>query len=74
MHDVRFIQKDGRSVDVAIVRRRFMEAAIAANVHPDRACRIWNSAIFGDPQARRVVEKQCAIEIVAADAGFGFLE
>ena len=36
MGDVRFIQKDGQSVDVATVRRRFFEAAIASNVHPDR--------------------------------------
>ena len=55
MGDVRFIQKDGQSVDVATVRRRFFEAATASNVHPDRVCRIWNNAIFGDPQARRLV-------------------
>jgi hypothetical protein len=30
--------------------------------------------MFGDPQARRLVEKQCEIEIVPADAGFGFRE
>jgi hypothetical protein len=74
MGDVRFIQKDGQSVEIAIVRQRFFEAAIGANVHPDRACRIWNSAIFGDPYARRLVEKECAIEIIPADAGFGFRE
>jgi hypothetical protein len=74
MGDVRFIQKDGQSVDCATVRRRFFEAAVAATVHPDRVCRIWNNAMFGDPQARRIVEKPCEIEIVAADAGFGFLE
>jgi len=74
MGDVRFIQKDGQSVDCATVRRRFFEAAVAATVHPDRVCRIWNNAMFGDPQARWIVEKQCEIEIVAADAGFGFLE
>ena len=74
MGDVRFIQKDGQSVDLATVRRRFFEAAIASNVHPDRVCRIWNNAIFGDPQARRLVEKQCEIEIVPANAGFGFRE
>lgn len=74
MREVRFIQKDGRSVDAAIVRQRFLEAAIRANVHPDRASRIWNNALFGDPHARVVVEKECGIEIVAVDAGFGFLE
>jgi len=74
MREVRFIQKDGRSLDAAVVRQRFYEAAIASKVHPDRASRIWNNAIFGDPYARRLVEQQCEIEIVAADAGFGFLE
>ena len=74
MRDVRFIRKDGHSVEMATVRQRFFEAAIAANVHPDRACRIWNNAMFGDPHARRLVEKECEIEIVAADAGFGFPE
>src|SRR5438067_2794775 len=33
MGDVRFIQKDGQSVDGATVRRRFFEAAIASRVH-----------------------------------------
>ena len=74
MGDVRFIQKDGQSVDLATVRRRFFDAAITANVHPDRVSRIWSNAIFGDPQARRLVEKQCDIEIVPANAGFGFRE
>jgi hypothetical protein len=74
MDKVRFIQKDCQTVDAAIVRRRFFEAAIAANVHSDSACRIWNNAIFGDSRARRLVENHCEIEIVAADAGFGFLE
>jgi hypothetical protein len=30
--------------------------------------------LFGDPNARRLIEKMCEIEIVDADAGFGFLE
>ena len=47
MGDVRFIQKDGQSVDCATVRRRFFEAAVAATVHPDRVCRIWKNAMFG---------------------------
>lgn len=74
MREVRFIQQDGRSVDAAIVRQRFLEAAIRAKVHPDRASRIWNNALFGDAHARMVVEQECGIEIVAVDAGFGFLE
>jgi hypothetical protein len=74
MRQVRFVQKDGRTVDVEIVRQRFFGAAIAGNVHPDRASRIWNNAIFGRPLSRRLVEEKCEIEIVAADAGFGFLE
>ena len=73
MRQVRFVQKDGRTVDVEIVRQRFFGAAIAGNVHPDRASRIWNNAIFGRPLSR-LVEEKCEIEIVAADAGFGFLE
>jgi hypothetical protein len=71
MRDVRFREKDGQSIDVAVVRRRFFDAAMAAS---DRAFRIWNNAIFLDLHARVVVEKQCGIEFVAVDAGFGFLE
>ena len=67
MRQVRFVQKDRRTVDVEIVRQRFFEAAIAANVHPDRASRIWNDAIFGHPLSRRLVEEKGEIEIVAAD-------
>jgi hypothetical protein len=74
MRDVRFREKDGQSIDVAVVRRRFFDAAMAASVHHDRAFRIWNNAIFLDLHARVVVEKQCGIEFVAVDAGFGFLE
>ena len=68
MSNIRFVRKDGQSVDMAIIRKRFFESA------PDRASRIWNHAMFGDPFALRVIEELCEIEIVAADAGFGFLE
>jgi hypothetical protein len=75
MHDdVRYIQKDGQSVDIAIVRRRFIGVALGAGVGPDKACGIWNDAVFGDRYARQTIEKLCEIEIVAAEAGFGFLE
>jgi predicted hydrolase (HD superfamily) len=71
---VRYIQKDGQSIDVASVRRRFFETALAAGVGPDKACGVWNDAIFGDRYARQLIEKLCEIQIVATDAGFGFLE
>jgi hypothetical protein len=70
---VRYIQKDGQSIDLAIVQRRFFETALGAGVGPDKACGIWNDAIFGDRYARQLIEKMCEIEIVDADAGFGFL-
>jgi hypothetical protein len=57
-----------------IVRRRFFEAALGAGVGPDKACGIWNDAVFGDRYARQLIEKLCEIEIVAADAGFAFFE
>jgi hypothetical protein len=71
---VRYIQKDGQSLDVAIVRRRFFEAVLCNGVGPDKACAIWNDAVFGDRYARQIIEKLCDIEIVANEAGFGFLE
>ena len=70
--DVRYIRKDGQSVDVATVRRRFFESVLDAGVGPDKACGIWNDALFGDRYARQIIERVCDIEIVAADAGFGF--
>jgi hypothetical protein len=71
---VRYIQKDRQSVGMEIVRRRFFEAALGAGVGPDKACGIWNDAVFGDRYARQLIEKLCEVKIVAADAGFGFLE
>jgi len=73
-HHIRYIQKDGQSVDVAIVRQRFFETALDSGVGPDKACGIWNDAVFGDRYARQIIEKLCDIEIVAADAGFGFAQ
>ena len=70
--DGRYIRKDGHSIDVAIVRRRFFESVLYAGVGPDKASGIWNDALFGDRYARQIIERLCDIEIVAADAGFGF--
>ena len=74
MTDTRFINKNGTSVDIATVRKRFFGSASAANVNPYRANHIWDAAVSGDPYAREVVEELCGIEIVEADTGFGFLE
>jgi hypothetical protein len=74
MGEARFIWKDGQSVEAAIVRKRFFESALDRGASPVRATRIWNDMLFGDPNARRLIEKMCEIEIVDADAGFGFLE
>jgi hypothetical protein len=74
MAGIRFVRKDGQSVDMAIIRKRFFESALDSGSSPERASRIWNHAVFGDTFARRVIEELCEIEIVAADAGFGFLE
>ena len=74
MTGIRFIRKDGQCVDMEIVRKHFFESALDSGSSPERASRIWNHATFGDPFARGVIEELCEIEIVAADAGFGFLE
>ena len=74
MHDIRFIRKDGQIVGTAVVRKRFFESVLEGGAGPVRATRIWNDMIFGDRYARQLVEKMCEIEIVDADAGFGFLE
>jgi hypothetical protein len=74
MGEVRFVRKDGQSVETAIIRKRFFESALDQGASPVRATRIWNDMLSGDPQARRLIEKMCEIEIVDADAGFGFLE
>jgi len=67
-------RKDGQIVDTSIVRKRFLESALQSGAGPVRATRIWNDMLFGDSYARQLIEKVCEIEIVEADAGFGFLE
>jgi len=74
MTDIRFINKNGTSVDIATIRKRFFDSAIVANINPQRARHIWNTAMLGDSYARDVIEELCGIEIVDSDAGFGFLQ
>ena len=74
MRNYRFIRKDGQIVDTSIVRKRFFESALQSGAGPVRATRIWNDMLFGDSYARQLIEKVCEIEVVDADAGFGFLE
>jgi hypothetical protein len=52
----------------------FFDSALKSGAGPVRANRIWNDMLFGDPHARQLIEKICEIEIVDADAGFGFLQ
>jgi hypothetical protein len=72
--NVRFIQKDGQRIDTATVHKCFFQSALKSGSGPVRATRIWNDMLFGDLYARRLIEKMCEIEIVDANAGFGFLE
>jgi hypothetical protein len=74
MSDIRFIRKDGQSVDIATVRERFFESAVDAEVNPKRASYLWDAAMFGDTHARKLIEELCEIQLVRSDAGFGFLE
>jgi hypothetical protein len=74
MGEVRFIRKDGQSLEATIVRKRFVESLLEYGAGPVRATSIWNDMVFGDRYARQLVEKVCEIEIVEEDAGFGFLE
>ena len=73
MSDFRFIQKDGQSVDIPTVRKRFFESAADAEVDPNRARYLWDAAMFGDTHARKLIEELCEIQVVSSDAGFGFL-
>ncbi len=57
MIDIRFVRKDGQSVVIAIVRKRFFESALQAGASPERACAIWNGAMFGQSYAREVIEE-----------------
>jgi hypothetical protein len=73
MTDIRFIRKDGQSVAIAIVRKRFFEAVADAKINLLYASRVWYDAMHGDSYARELVERSCDIEIVDSDTGFGFL-
>jgi hypothetical protein len=74
MTDIRFIQQDGQSIDIATLRKRFFESAADAEVDPKRARYLWDAAMFGDTYARKLIEELCNIQLVRSDAGFGFLE
>ena len=74
MTDIRFIRKDGESVAVAIVRKRFFEAIADREINLLYANRIWHDALHGDVLARKLAERLCDIEILDSDTGFGFLE
>jgi hypothetical protein len=74
MTDIRFIQKDGQSIDLATVRKRFFESAADAEADHKRASYLWDAAMFGDTHARKLIEELCEIQFVTADAGFGFLQ
>jgi hypothetical protein len=73
MADIRFINKNGTSVAIAVVRKRFFEAVADAEMNPLYASRMWQDALHGDADARQLVEQLCQIEIVDSDTGFGFL-
>jgi hypothetical protein len=73
MTDIRFIRRDGQSVALAIVRKRFFEALANTEINPLYASRMWNDAMHGDPDARELIEQLGGIEIVDGDTGFGFL-
>jgi hypothetical protein len=74
MTDIRFIRKDGESVAIAIVRKRFFEAVADREINLLYANRIWHDAQHGDARARKLVERLCGVEIVDSNTGFGFLE
>jgi hypothetical protein len=57
-----------------MVRKRFFEAIADREINLLYASRIWHDALQGRADARKLVERLCEIEIVAADAGFGFPE
>jgi hypothetical protein len=46
LDQVRYNQRDGQSVDIAIVRQRFLRPLSMPGVGPDRASGIWNDAVF----------------------------
>lgn len=72
MSNIRFIRKDGQSVDGAVVCQRFFDAAVKSGVKPNYASAVWHDAMHGDPLARELIEELCEIEIVSSTAGVGF--
>ena len=69
MADIRFINKNRTSVDIATVRKRFHKAAVDAKLDPIYASAIWYDAIEGDAVAREWIVQLCDIEIVDRDMG-----
>jgi hypothetical protein len=74
MADIRFINKNGTSVDITTVRKRFFESIDNAGVTPVSVNAVWHDAMRGDRYAREIVEELCGIEIVDSNTGFGFLQ
>ena len=56
---------------IALRKEKSLAAVAARYLSPGGRS---NDMLFGDLYARRLIEKMCGIEIVDADAGFGFLE
>jgi hypothetical protein len=67
LDQVRYIQRDGQSVDIAIVRQRFFETALDARRRSRQGVRHLERRGISGISMRD-------IEIVAAEAGFGFRE
>jgi len=59
MADIRFINKNGTSVDIATVRQRFHKSAVNAKLDPMHASAIWYDAMEGDQVAREQIEQLC---------------
>ena len=74
MADIRFINKNRTSVDIATVRKRFHKAAVDAKLDPMYASAIWYDALEGDPVAREQIEQLCDIKIVDSDTGSGSVQ
>jgi len=51
MADIRFINKNSTSVDIATVRKRFFELAAGAEVDLEFAMHVWDEAMQGQSQA-----------------------
>ena len=74
MADIRFINKNGISVDITTVRQRFHKSAVNAKVDPMHASAIWYDAMEGDQGARERIEQLCNIKIVDSDTDSGSLQ